>query len=83
MMLRCHLKSCHPWCGLRQVSGPVVVKVCLIVLGVMGIVILLDASVEEGPGHPGTRSPRISRDFQCIPGKSITFLHFYYMLQML
>lgn len=29
-----------------QVSGPVVVKVCLIVLCVMGIVILLDASVE-------------------------------------
>lgn len=32
---------------VQKVSGPVVVKVCLIVLGVMGIVILLDASVED------------------------------------
>lgn len=34
-----------------EVSGPVVVKVCLIVLGVMGIVILLDASLEDAT-HP-------------------------------
>jgi len=32
---------------VQKVSGPVVVKVCLIVLGVMGIVILLDSSVED------------------------------------
>jgi len=32
---------------VQKVSGPVVVKVCLIVLGVMGIVILLDASLED------------------------------------
>lgn len=66
MMLRCHLKSCHPWCGLRQVSGPVVVKVCLIVLGVMGIVILLDASVEarDIPGHEVREFPEISSAFR-------------------
>ncbi|CAK9086516.1 Adenylate cyclase 1 (ATP pyrophosphate-lyase 1) (Adenylyl cyclase 1) [Durusdinium trenchii] len=32
---------------VQKVSGPVVVKVCLIVLGVMGVVILLDASWED------------------------------------
>ena len=30
-----------------EVSGPVVVKVCLIVLGVMGIVVVLDDSIQD------------------------------------
>lgn len=32
---------------VQKVSGPVVVKVCLIVLGVMGIVVVLDDSIQD------------------------------------
>ena len=56
----------------RQVSGPVVVKVCLIVLGVMGIVILLDASVEELDPTASAMLP--SWLFQLIQTLNVYFL---------